>query len=313
MIKIGKKDSFEKKFTELKKYSSGCWVRVVNPDEKIIKMLSKKYSIDREIIDEMLDEESVPKIEKEIKEGYISIILRVPKYYSEKGVVTIPLGLIFLLKKNVVLTICKSDDPPTRRLFENSPIGFRTDKKSIFFSNLINFILATYMKQLRRIEFDIKDAEHSIKRSLENKEIVRLLSFQKTLVYFRTSMIGNKKVVNKISLGRVFSLNEENHELLEDVLIDIDEAQQLISIYDEIIKNTIDAYSSIVSNNLNSVMKLLALITIALSIPTMIGSFYGMNVPLPFQGEINSFFLIIIISLIISIITIGFFRLKKWM
>lgn len=125
--------------------------------------------------------------------------------------------------------------------------------------------------------------------------------------------LETKKVVSKISLGRIFSIGEENKELLEDALIDIDEAQQLISIYGEIIKNTIDAYSSIVSNNLNLIMKFLALVTIALSIPTMIFSLYGMNVPLPTQTNDFTFILLIILSVAFSGLAILFFKLKKWM
>ena len=108
-------------------------------------------------------------------------------------------------------------------------------------------------------------------------------------------------------------MNEENKELLEDSLIDIDEAQQLVAIYDQIIKNTIDAYSSIVSNNLNMIMKFLALITIALSIPTMVASFYGMNVPIPFQNSAEMFFVALGISIIFSVGAIMYFKYKKWM
>jgi magnesium transporter len=107
-------------------------------------------------------------------------------------------------------------------------------------------------------------------------------------------------------------MNEEKKDLLEDIMIDIDEASELISIYSQIIKNTTDTYSSIVSNNLNSIMKVLALITVAISIPTMVGSFYGRNISLPFQAEGQAFFIIILFSVTITVLSILVFKLKKW-
>ncbi|MDD4251251.1 MAG: magnesium transporter CorA family protein [Candidatus ainarchaeum sp.] len=313
MEKILLKNTFTNNFEEQQSYSKGCWVKIVNPTEEELTDISKKFNIEKEVLDDVLDDESVALIEKEIGDGYILVILRVPFLSNAGFVVTMPLGILFLTKKDLIITISKVEDEASNKLFSKPPLKFRTDKKSIFFSTLLRKILNQYMRQLNTIEKEINGVEKSIKNSLTNKEIVDLLSFQKTLVYFKTSMVGNKKVVSKISLGRIFSIGEENKELLEDALIDIDEAQQLISIYGEIIKNTIDAYSSIVSNNLNLIMKFLALVTIALSIPTKIFSLYGMNVPLPTQTNDFTFILLIILSVAFSGLAILFFKLKKWM
>jgi magnesium transporter len=303
----------DKSLEIIKNYSKGAWIMVTNPTPEELTLLAEKFSIEKEILTDMVDDDSVPVVEKEQEEGYIYSILRIPHKYSSNEVVTIPLGILFLSESQTVITVCKESCVPLTKLIAKTPSRFRTDKKSIFFSTLIRFVLNSYMSELNRIEAEIKDAENSIRMSLENKEIVKLLSYQKTLVYFKTSMVGNRKVVSKVGLGRIFSINEENKELLEDSLIDIDEAQQLVTIYDEIIKNTIDAYSSIVSNNLNVIMKFLALITIALSIPTMVASFYGMNVPIPMQNSQEMFFFALGISVILSVFAIAYFKYKKWM
>ncbi|MDD3159602.1 MAG: magnesium transporter CorA family protein [Candidatus ainarchaeum sp.] len=308
------KTSFGKNVELFKKSNNikeGCWIRLISPDDELIKKISADFNIDSEIIHDMIDSESVPNIENETDEGYISIILRVP-HKVEGEMITIPFGILFLKKQKIILTVCKFDDAVSKKLFNSSPIKFRTDKKSIFFSNFLSILINEYMCQLKVIGREINLVEKSIETALQNKKLVELLSLQKTLVYFKTAMVGNKKVISKISLGRVFLINEENKDLLEDIIIDIDEASELISIYSQIIKNTTDTYSSIVSNNLNSIMKVLALITVAISIPTMVGSFYGMNISLPFQSEGQAFFIIVLFSVTITVLSILVFRLKKW-
>ena len=125
-------------------------------------------------------------------------------------------------------------------------------------------------------------------------------------------MVGNKTVLNKIYTGRIFALSKHDKELFSDLLIDIDEAQQLIAIYTEIITNTMSAYGSIVSNNLNAIMKVLALLTIAISIPTMIASFYGMNVNLPLQNNSMIFLYLLIIAVGLTGAGFLYFKHKKW-
>jgi magnesium transporter len=168
------------------------------------------------------------------------------------------------------------------------------------------------MIELFNIEKEVREAEKSIKEALENKEIAKLLSTQKTLVYFKTSMLGNKTVLNKICSGRITPLTKRDKELFADLTIDIDEAQQLIAIYTEIITNTMSAYGSIVSNNLNAIMKVLALLTIAISIPTMIASFYGMNVDLPLQKDPIVFLYIVLTALSLTGVGFLYFKYKKW-
>jgi len=289
---------------------SRVWINVVDPSDEEIKLLISKYKMDSDSVKEMLDMESVPQVSKE-SNGQTYIILRVP-VSEDNEVITIPLGLIFIQPKGVVITVSKKETFAVTKLITKTPRFFSIEKRSVFFRFLIRKILNSYMLELSKIGKKIDDAESSINHALENKEIAVLLSLRKTLVYFRTAMIGNKTVLNKIFSGKIMPLTEEDKEILEDAIIDADEAHQLITIYAEIIANTMSAYASIVSNNLNVVMKFIALVTVALSIPTMIFSLYGMNIELPFQNSLFAMPVVIMAAVVMTATALFYFSKKKW-
>ncbi len=248
-----------------------------------------------------------------MRDGYISFILHSPAVLEEKGVITIPLGVVFLTKRKVILTVSKHDIFALSKLITRPPRGFTTKNRVVFFRHLNRKVLNAYMIELNKIEKEINGAGESINDALENKEIAILLAKQKTLVYFRTSIVGNRAVLARIFSGKIVPLNEEEKDLLEASIVDIDEAQQLVSIYSEIISHTMSAYSSIVSNNLNFVMKVLAIITFTISVPTMIFSFYGMNVQLPFQENPEVIFYLVMLTFVLIGATLLFFKNKKWL
>ena len=314
MIKtyISGKQTDSSRIIEIEKEKAHSWISLIAPTEDEVKFVSEKFGLERHTLDDMLDYESVPHVEKELKEGYIFFILRTPVVLEDKGLVTIPLGIIFLTKKNIVITVCKHDNFAITKLSTRPPKSFTTKNKVIFFRQLNRKVLNSYMSELHKIEQEIRAVEDSIKDALENKEIALLLSKQNTLVYFKTSMVGNKSVLTKISLGKIIPLNDEEKDLLEDAIIDINEAQQLISIYSEIISHTMSAYASIVSNNLSFILKLLAIVTLAISVPTMLFSFYGMNVNLPFQQDPIVVIYLILIALGVIGLILLVFKKKKW-
>lgn len=297
---------------EQKKASKYSWINLINPDDDELNSISSEFGLERSTINDMLDYESVPHIEKELREGYISLILRIPVSVEGKGTITIPLGVIFLTKRKIILTICKQENFALTKLSTRPPRSFSTKSKAVFFRHLLRKILNSYMSELKKIESDINEAKESINDALENKEIADLLSKQNTLVYFKTSMVGNKSVLSRMASGKVIHLTDEEKELLEDSIVDVGEAQQLISIYSEIIDHTMSAYASIVSNNLNFVLKILAIITLTISIPTMLFSFYGMNINLPLQNDsmIVIYLLILAFGLVGLILLI--FKKKNW-
>ncbi|MFA7133847.1 MAG: magnesium transporter CorA family protein [archaeon] len=313
MINYYKSTDSLPKLKEVDKITKNTWINLVSPTVEEINFLVDKLDLDKQLIEEMLDYESVPHVEKELREGYISFILRSPVVLEEKGVVTIPLGVVFLTKLKIILTVSKHELFALTKLSTRPPKGFTTKNRVVFFRYLTRKVLNSYMIELNKIEHEISDAEESINNALENKEIAILLAKQNTLVYFKTSIVGNRSVLSRIFSGKIIPLNNDEKDLLDDAIVDIDEAQQLISIYSEIISHTMSAYSSIVSNNLNFVMKVLAIITFTISVPTMIFSFYGMNVHLPFQENPEVIFYLILLTFGLIGVTLFIFKKKKWL
>lgn len=313
MINYYKSTDSLPKLKKVDKITKNTWINLVSPTVEEINFLVDKLDLDKQLIEEMLDYESVPHVEKELREGYISFILRSPVVLEEKGVVTIPLGVVFLTKLKIILTVSKHELFALTKLSTRPPKEFTTKNRVVFFRYLTRKVLNSYMIELNKIEHEISDAEESINNALENKEIAILLAKQNTLVYFKTSIVGNRSVLSRIFSGKIIPLNDDEKDLLDDAIVDIDEAQQLISIYSEIISHTMSAYSSIVSNNLNFVMKVLAIITFTISVPTMIFSFYGMNVHLPFQENPEVIFYLILITFGLIGVTLFIFKKKKWL
>jgi magnesium transporter len=313
MITIYKKSakSSREKLVELKKPISGCWINVVSPSEVEIKRLNEEFGLPKMLIKDILDSDSLPRIEKEIEKDISLIQLKVP-LHSEEAVTTIPFGIVILHKKNYVFTISSAESYVIGKILSGSAKNFVTDNKALFFNYVTKRIIRSYMNELNLVENEISVAESSITRSFQNKEVLLLLSLQKTLVYFRTSIVGNKKILSKIISSKIFSTTEEEKELIEDLGVDMDEAQQLVTIYSEIIANMINAYNSIVSNNFNSILKFLALITVAISIPTMVASFYGMNIDLPFQKTEEAFLIVVFFAVFATTSVLLYFKYKNW-
>lgn len=313
MMQIYKKSSKNgsNQFVELKKPVQGCWIDVVAPDENELNFLESTLGVPSYLLKNILDLESMPRFEREAEKGISLTMLRVPFRNEGASTITIPFGILFLSKKNYIITICSEKIRPLQKIIANVPKNFCTDNRSIFLNTVVKRVIRAYMKELNFIEREINEAESSIKDSFQNKELIMLLSLQKTLVYFRTGIVGNRTVLNKIFTSRSFFIDEEEKELLGDSIVDINEAYQLVEIYAQIIANTMTAYNAIVSNNFNTILRFLALVTVAISIPTMLASFYGMNIDLPFENSPYAFLGIISIALIITLILLAIFKYKK--
>ena len=180
---------------------------------------------------------------------------------------------------------------------------FRTAKKTRFLIQILLKSASSYLKALKEVNNDIEAKEKVLKKSTENKDLVELLETEKTLVYFITSLKANDAVLEKLSKGIVLPLYEGDLDLLEDAIIENKQAIEMAGIYRDILSSITDTYATIISNNLNIAMKFLAAATIVLSIPTMISSFLGMNVPLGAIGKVsNAFIIIILLAVIVSLI-----------
>ncbi len=159
-----------------------------------------------------------------------------------------------------------------------------------------------YLNYLKQINKETEIAEYVLKNSMRNKELLKMLSLEKSLVYFTTSLKSNELVMEKTIRGKIIKLYDEDEEILEDAIIENRQAIEMAQIYSNILNGTMDAYASIISNNLNGVMKFLTSVTIILAVPTMVSSFWGMNVNLPFQNSAMGFGIMLIISVVLTAI-----------
>lgn len=292
-----------KKVKKLKNLQKECWIDLINPSVEEIKDISRKTNTDLDLLTKLLDDEELPRVE--IGDNATLIVVDTP-YVSDTSYKhkynTDPLGLI-INNDGYFITM----SPKEQTLFENFKNNkvreFDVKKRTKFVIQILLKTASAYQKELKAINEYINEKEKTLHKSTNNKRLIELLNVEKTLVYFSTSLKANDVVLEKLAKGNVLTMYEEDTDLLEDAMIENKQAIEMANIYREILTSMTDTYATIISNNLNDVMKFLAGITIVFSIPTMVASFIGMNVPL---GKIGtspfSFILIIAFSFILSII-----------
>lgn len=201
-----------------------------------------------------------------------------------------------------LITICLMDTPVLSNFKEGRVRNFWTYKKTRFILQILFRNASLYLQYLRIIDKKSDEVEKQLHISTKNQELIELLELEKSLVYFSTSLRGNELVLERLLKIEKIKQYPEDEELLDDVIIENKQAIEMSDIYSNILSGTMDAYASVISNNLNIVMKVLAVITIVMSIPTMIASFWGMNVPVPFADSPFGFFGLVGVSLVLTVI-----------
>lgn len=275
MIKFYK--TFENKIIEVSNPAAGCWISVTDPTPQEIKELIDDYGLDSGFVKSSLDDEETSRIEREDNQTLIIVDTPVSEVDEEKTLLfyTIPIGII--ITENYVFTISVKDS----RILEEAAGGIiknlSTNLKTRFVLQLILRIITLFLIYLKQIDKISARAEQELHDAMKNKLIMQLLELEKSLVYFSTSLKANEVTIEKIYRGRVIKLYDEDQDLLEDVLIEIKQAIDMSNIYSSILSSMMDAFSSVISNNLNFVMWRLTVITVIMAIPTMVYSFYGMN------------------------------------
>ncbi len=310
MIQIYKKLENDKKIKELKKIEEGSWIHLTDPTLEEITTISKKLTIDAQLLTSILDEEEQPRLDEE--EDAQLVIIDVPRHYMKHGssqVKTNPIGIL-LVRNQYVLTLSKQDFTFIKDFQEDKIKGFYTDHKSRFVIQLLYQVSTYYINCLKEINKTMEEAEDMMFSSTSNHDLVKMLSLEKSLVYFSTSLRENEAVLEKLSKGNMIPLFEKDIDLLEDAIIENRQGIEMASLYREILSSMTDAFATVISNNLNNVMKFLTSITIVISIPTMIFSFFGMNVPFGSLGTnpLSAIYLTLISILIAVVIT---FILRK--
>ena len=312
MLKIYNTDIETNKLKEVKEFSKGCWINMVNPSEDEIKTVCENVGIQDEFIRYPLDFEEKARIEEEEDDNTILFVVDIPiTEGSQDGVLysTMPLGMI-VVRDDYFITVSLRKNKVIEDFEKQKVKGFQTFKKTRFIFQILYCNASYYLDYLKKMNKETEVAEKALKHSLKNEDFLKMLTLEKGLVYFSTSLKSNELVMEKTLRGKIIKLYDEDEDILEDAITENRQAMEMSKIYTDILTGTMDAYASIISNNLNVVMKTLTSITIILAIPTVISSFWGMNVDVPFENMPYAFGIIAIIAIVITLLT-SFWLNKK--
>lgn len=297
---------------QIDEFESGCWVALTNPTAEEIYEVVNHYHIAPDDIKASLDEEERSRID--VEDDYVLIVVDVPtiEERNEKDWYgTIPLSIIVC--NEAIITVCLEETPVLTAFMDGRVRNFYTHMKTRFIFQILYRNATLYLNYLRIIDKRSDSIEQKLHEATRNRELIELLELEKSLVFFTTSLKANEIVLEKLLKSTSVKKYPEDEDLIEDVIVENKQAIEMANIYSGILNGTMDTFASVISNNQNSVMKFLTTITIVLSIPTMVASFYGMNVAsagMPFANSRWGFLIVIGISLIISLIIALIFRKK---
>ncbi len=281
----------------------GAWIHLCDPDKSEIVMVRDELELPEDFLRAALDEEEAARIETD--EGSTLIVVDIPIVVPDGNSFmyeTVPLGIV--ITEDNIVTVCLEDSPIIDELNPKKLKGFDTNKKTRFVLWLLYKISAKFLQYLRQIDKTTTQVERAMHKSMKNRALLQMLKLEKSLVFFSTALKSNETVLEKIQRGSMLRKYPEDKDLLEDVIIENKQAIEMCAIYRDILKGTTDVFASIISNNVNGVMKLLAAITIVLSIPTMFASFWGMNVGLPWQNTPTGFWIVLGLSTAVSAVVV---------
>lgn len=292
-----------KKVEKIGKPQKGCWVNITHPTEKEIKWVSEMIGIDEQLLRYPLD--IAEKAHIDTSDENVLIVVDSPVCEMNKKskiYTTMPIGMI-LVRDDIFVTISQYKIGAVEELLKPNMINdIETHKKSKMVFQILFKIAQDYIKYLTYINKDLETFETKMQRTMSNIELLKLLNFQKTMIYFNASAKANQVVLERLNRGKAIKLYEEDEEILEDTIIENRQAMEMIGTYSEILNGIIEIFGTMVSNNLNNVMKILTSVTIIIAIPTMIASFLGMNVDFPFPTNLLGFYGVIIVSCLATLI-----------
>ncbi|WP_373899494.1 magnesium transporter CorA family protein [Haloimpatiens sp. FM7315] len=296
------KSSEKGELREIETVEQGCWINMVDPSEEELTLISKKTNTPMEFLKAALDEEETSRLEID---DDVLIVVDIPfteTEYNSLTYDTYPLAIIHT--NNEIITVCLKNSKILKDFVESKVNSFFTFKKSRFILQILYRIANFYLIYLRQIDKKSVLVERKLHKSMKNKELIQLLALEKSLVYFSTSLKANEMTLEKMLKLEIMQKYEADKDVLEDVIIENKQAIEMCNIYSNILSGTMDAFASVISNNLNIVMKFLAAITIVMSIPNMVSGLFGMNVNVPFSNSPNGFwFVMALIAGLASVVT----------
>lgn len=315
MLKVCKNDAGNFQELTLQTLVKGSWIGCVNPTAGELSAVAEATDVPLDFLKAALDEEERSRIE--LEDHCILVLTNIPVMLGEANYDTLPLGII--MSEDHIITVCLENNPVFSEFNCDSSRSFNTAKRTRFLFQILYKSATYYLKFLRQINKQTDQIEIDLRKSMKNQEIFQLMDLQKGLTYFTASLRSNGVVMDRLLRLRsnsqsqhLIKMYEEDEDLLEDVIIENNQAIQMVEMYTNILSSMTDAFASIISNNLNMVMKFLASMTIMLAIPTMLASFWGMNVPVPFRDSPLGFMFVLVAAFIAAGIS-GFVLWKKEM
>ncbi|NBC09954.1 MAG: magnesium transporter CorA family protein [Bacteroidetes bacterium] len=305
----------DRKLKELEEPQLGCWINISPPfSHEELEEIAQQFDVPLDFFTDSLDIDERSRYEREDDVRLIVIntpILNEAEEENDAIYVTVPIGIILTIDHIITITAYGS---PVLQLFLDGKVrNFDPSDESAFVLQIMEQTVYRYLTCLKKLNLKRNLIEKELYDSSRNKELKQLLSIEKSLVYFVNSLSANELL--KMKMKRTDFLNirddEDKSDLFEDIIIDNSQALEMSNIYTNILNGTMDAYGSIISNNLNITIRRLTLITIILMVPTLVASFYGMNVPLPLEREGYAIYVIITVSIVGSLLVTWYFQRKR--
>ena len=295
--------------SQLQEWQPNCWIQVTCPTEEDQQLLEEKFNIPDYFLSDISDTDERARYEYD--DGWMLIILRIPyvkEVRSRTPYTTVPLGIIH--KRDVTITVCYYET--------NMMIDFVSyqQRRGTGFTDYVDMIFRLflssavwYLKRLKQISMLIDKAKRNLDREVNNESLIGLSRLQDSLTYFNTSIRGNETLLSKLKFK--LQIDELDADLIEDVNIEMTQARETTSIYSNILESTMDTYQSIINNNMNTIMRTLTSVTIILMLPTLVASFFGMNLINGMEQSPAGFIIAIILSVLISVASWAIFRHKR--
>lgn len=309
MIRIYNTNIETDKLEEVKEIRKGVWINLVNPSESEIRRVCTEIGIEEDFIRYPLDYEEQARID--VEDNMILFVIDVPiveDIKDDTSYTTMPLGVI-IVGDDYFITVSLRRNKVIDAFEKNRVKGLYTYKKTRFLLQILYMNSACYLDNLKRINKEQEATVFLLQQSMKNRDLIQLLNLQNSLIYITTSLKSNEIVMEKTLRGKVLKMYEEDEDILEDAIIENRQAIEMSKTYSDILTSTMEAYSSIISNNLNGVMKFLTSLTILISVPTLIASIWGMNVKVPFSSNPYGFGIMMGISTAVA--AIAFIWLKR--
>lgn len=280
----------------------GCWINVVAPKGDEVAALSSLLNIPADLITTALDPEETSHIESD--DGILLVVINVGKSATEYEFDTVPLGIIITAHHIVTVSLETNDILPQGVVTMG---GFSTFKRTRFLLQILYKTATAFLRYLNQINRRSNQIENNLRHAMKNEELYQLFDLEKSLTYFSAALRSNRVVIDRImrllqnpQMREIIKMREDDEDLLEDVQIEYNQAYEMVQMYSNVLSGMMDAFASIISNNLNIVMKFLASVTIIISVPTAVASFWGMNVGVPWSDVPYGFLFVLLLALATS-------------